>query len=341
MSKNRLFFIQQHLTDTFTHGGVGFKDAERVLVSLNFKPLVFPQPNSYSIYAKLVRFGFLLRWLTTLPTNAVIVFIHPLHSQLSNWLVKCISQYRKSITVACFIGDIEGLRDGDRELLTKEKAFWLHFEKFIVHNTSMKQWLQSELYNKTIVMCEFFDFLAATVQEVRKKKDIVAFAGNFDKAQFIWQLPNVSTNTIFKLYGNSKSNAFVGFRNVLFKGVYQPENLPFVIEGSFGLVWDGMSMDKMYGYHGAYNKYNSPHKLSLYIISSLPIICHHDAAAAELIKKYNIGFTVGALDEISNKIENISEEAYVQMQQNCRALAVKITSGGCLTGALKELGVIK
>lgn len=340
MINERLFFIQQHLTDKFSHGGVGFKDAEKVLISLNFQPLIFPQANSYSLYAKVVRLFYLLKCLISLPRNAVLVFIHPLHAQLSKLLVESISKYRKSVTLLCFIGDIEGFRDGDLNVLNKEKSFWLHCNKFLVHNSSMYRWLYNNNSNSVMVKCEFFDYLAAPFQETREKKSLVTFAGNFDKAQFIWQLPKISGSTIFLLYGNGKFEQFLGQGNVLYKGLYNPEILPALIEGSFGLIWDGTSIENLEGSYGEYNKYNSPHKLSLYILSSLPIICHKESAAAELVIKYNIGFTITSLHEVSDMIEKLTNSEYFQFQANCKKIAGKISSGGCIKKALQDLDIV-
>lgn len=50
------------------------------------------------------------------------------------------------------------------------------------------------------------------------------------------------------------------------------EELPGALVQSFGLVWDGNSMDTCTGNYGSYLRINDPHKVSLYLSSGLPII---------------------------------------------------------------------
>ena len=84
-------------------------------------------------------------------------------------------------------------------------------------------------------------------------------------------------------------------------------------------------------------QYISHHKLSLYILSGLPIIVYEKAGSAELIEKYGIGITISNLGEIKEKIDAISEERYLQMRENLRPLAQKIMSGGCLSEAISTI----
>ena len=84
-------------------------------------------------------------------------------------------------------------------------------------------------------------------------------------------------------------------------------------------------------------QYITHHKLSLYIISKLPIIVPATAASAPLIAKYNIGFAINNLFEIEDKIKRLSVEEYRQMQLNMDPLAEKISKGQCLGNAIDEI----
>ena len=44
--------------------------------------------------------------------------------------------------------------------------------------------------------------------------------------------------------------------NIIHKGVFKPEELPRVLDGSYGLVWDGDSLDECSGNIGEYLKIN-------------------------------------------------------------------------------------
>lgn len=105
----------------------------------------------------------------------------------------------------------------------------------------------------------------------------------------------------------------------------------------FGLIWDGDGLEQPSGSLGNYMQYISHHKLSLYIVCNLPVIVHEKAGSAQLIKKFNIGFTVNNLFEIEEKINRLSEIEYDSMVQNTYDLATQITSGNNLQTALADL----
>lgn len=70
------------------------------------------------------------------------------------------------------------------------------------------------------------------------------------------------------------------------------------------------------GAYGNYLKYNNPHKVSLYIISNLPIIAWSKSAMAEFIQKNNIGILVNDLKEIPEKLKELSNEDYKKILEN-------------------------
>ena len=55
------------------------------------------------------------------------------------------------------------------------------------------------------------------------------------------------------------------------------------MEGSFGLVWDGISVETCAGVYGEYLKVNNPHKTSLYLASGIPVIIWKEAAWLSLL----------------------------------------------------------
>ena len=126
-------------------------------------------------------------------------------------------------------------------------------------------------------------------------------------------------------------------QTIRYKGIVEPALLPCTIDGSFGLVWDGDGSFDLQDSFANYMQYISHHKLSLYILSGLPIIVYAKAGSAELIEKYNIGITINSLGEIKEKLDAVSEKSYLQMQENLRPLAQKIMSGRCLSEAISTI----
>jgi glycosyltransferase involved in cell wall biosynthesis len=102
-------------------------------------------------------------------------------------------------------------------------------------------------------------------------------------------------------------------------------------------VWDGDSADGLEGVLGAYARWISPHKLSLYILAGMPVICHSDSAAAKLVTQYGIGISVDAISEVADAISVLSEKEYQEMRRRMRPLAERISKGLCLVTALEEL----
>ena len=333
MNKRPLYFIREYAEDYFFHGGIGIIDAERILESQGFQPIRLPHHFNFSPWAKLSRFWFCLKLILNLERDTIVVFIHPLHARLNKWLIN--SLHRKKITVICFIGDINGLKDGDPQLLKEEIGQLSKYQFFIVHNQGMLNWLNQVLPGKKAAMIEFFDFLTPPLKKQKKVDKKIVFAGNLDKSKFLADLEKISLQ--FSLYGPGITTAIMDQPNVHYHGVFDPYELPANLEGSFGLVWDGDSIYGMKGSLGDYMQYISHHKLSLYILAGLPIITSCTAGAARLVEKYKIGFCVNGLVEINAMLERISPSKYQEMVNNMLPIANRIANGNCLSTAIKEL----
>jgi hypothetical protein len=190
---------------------------------------------------------------------------------------------------------------------------------------------------------QFFDFPTNYKEYSRTKSTTVVFAGNLAKSLFLekldeWLKANKSIS--LNLYGPFVTTAMLKSTNVKFRGVHQPYSLPDLIEGSFGLIWDGDDVKGPAGSLGSYMHYITHHKFSLYILCNLPVILYEDAGSAEIVKKFKIGFTVKSLLEIEGKIHLLKDTEYNEMVNNTRQLAKQITSGNCLQKALAEILLI-
>ncbi|RYZ62741.1 MAG: hypothetical protein EOO14_01360 [Chitinophagaceae bacterium] len=336
-SDNSKFFIQEHLLrEGLFHGGIGNKQIEEILLRNGYQPISFPFTYDFSWKAKLSRAVFLSKLLFVLPAKASIVFQWPLHARIHVWLVKLLKLLRPSIQLICFLTDINGLKDNDLHTLQNERKLFGQLKWFIVHNNAMETWLLQQQPFAKVALLGFFDYTAAPNSSDRSKSKGVAFAGYLGKSLFIKDLDKLPGIT-FLLYGSTETFLLHRSHNVHYKGVQSPEDLPGVIEGAFGLLWDGDSIDGLEGVFGNYNRFISPHKLSLYILAGLPVIAHSDAGAASLVRNFNIGFTVNALTELEATIEAISDEEYQEMRRNCLQLAAVISKGRCLLNALAKL----
>jgi hypothetical protein len=333
----KIYFIQEHIQAVYYHGGIGNTDIEKVLLQQGATPILFPFHFDFSVKAKCYRLLYLIRTWFALEAGAIVVFQHPMYAGLNKLLIRLL-RFRRKVTVVCITAEINGLKYADNKILEQERHYFNGFRYFIVHNPRMQAWLDKEVPGRFSAILNFFDFLATPATQQRNVAYTVAYAGNLEESGFLRKLPQLTPSSgklVFHLYGKPKPADVAFSDRIVYKGVVEPYQLPGVIEGAFGLVWDGEEVDKVDGHFGHYMEYISHHKVSLYILSGMPLIIYENAGTAALVKEYGIGFTVRNLTEIEEKINTITEADYRRMCDNMRSLAKQISSGACLTNALR------
>ena len=159
-------------------------------------------------------------------------------------------------------------------------------------------------------------------------------AGNFDikKAKYARQLPD---NPEFSIFGINFEEENLP-QNVHYKGAFSPEELPYYLEGGFGLVWDGDSPYTCSGMFGEYLKMNNPHKASLYLASGFPIIVWRQSALSDFVTKNNCGILVDSLFEIAERLDSISNDEYEELIRNSKKIGDNIRNGHYLKVALEK-----
>ena len=321
------------------HGGIGFVDAETILMKEGYQPIEFPCHDRFSVKAKWIRLGYLLKSFFSIRGPAVVVFIFPVYAGMVKLLLKLLSR-RRGVHIICFIGDIDGIKDGNKEGLESDIKQLQGYRNFIVHNTAMQHWVEQQIPRSNSAPINFFDFLAKTYEGNRTLSGDIVFAGNLEKSVFlekIGELASSGPGLHFYLYGPGCTELMRAQKNATWLGIEKPYDLPAKLKGSFGLLWDGDSIDEPGGSLGDYMQYISHHKLSLYILSGLPLIVPAIAGSAMLVEKYKIGITIRSLYELEDKIKNITDGEYQQMKKNMQPLAEKISAGGCIKEALQKL----
>ena len=141
----------------------------------------------------------------------------------------------------------------------------------------------------------------------------------------------------FLIYGPGYPKHLPFPTNAEYKGIFPADELVHQLEGSFGLLWDGGDIQNCTGHYGEYLTYNSPHKLSLYILAGMPLIVPETSASALLVKQYGIGITIKQLSDIEYAINTINDADYKLMVENTRSLAKDISNGNRLAGSLNML----
>ena len=96
-------------------------------------------------------------------------------------------------------------------------------------------------------------------------------------------------------------------------------------------------VDGIEGAYGEYLKINNPHKTSLYIASGLPVVIWSQAALAQFVLKYNCGIVVDSLNDLHDKLSQITEEEYNRILQSTLETSKKLRSGYFTKTVVKKL----
>ncbi|MCP0886869.1 galactofuranosyltransferase [Ligilactobacillus sp. WILCCON 0076] len=270
-----------------------------------------------------------------------LLFIQFPFLQHSIFLEAVLSNLKKrGIRVIVLLNDIESLRvvkrddisdDKKRILMTEENFIYDISNKIVVHNFKMKNFLiNKNIKRDKIIQLEAFDYLIPQYDEDRMKKrsvtptDPIIIAGTLrrHKSQYLNYLP---ADIAFNLYGvgyTEKEQA-----NISYKGAFSPNELPYYLSGSFGLVWDGDSCKTCNGIYGDYLRINTPHKLSLYLAAGIPIIIWKQAAMAKFVLENGCGLVIDSLEDIKEKQVKVSFDEYSHFYYCANQVGKKLREG--------------
>lgn len=309
---------------------------------LLFQP--FPRDAKSEVYMKLwlLTIG-IFPWLQvflSVQKGDVVFFQHPLYgNRFINQLIPFIRK-KKECRFIVIIHDLESLRRRIGSNYTKEKErtdqladnqLLRQFDAVICHNAVMKKYLVSQRFCPDKIIClELFDYLTAVKTKKKKRSDIpsIAIAGNLNpkKSGYIYKLKYPKDTLTVHLYG-IEYDASQAWSGLNYHGSFEPEELPRYLQGDFGLVWDGISVETCSGNTGEYLRYNNPHKISLYLASNMPVIVWKESALADFVITENLGFAVDSLDEIPERIKSLSSSEYQGMCDAVQKEGEKLRNG--------------
>ena len=246
---------------------------------------------------------------------------------------------KRGVKIIGLVHDMEYIRISHRKDVSTQMRFRLKFEektleycdKIIVHNSRMKQYLTKVGFDEDkLIPLEIFDYLIDDFNEMRLQRrknelgDPIIIAGNLmrQKSEYVYKLPD---SVRFNLYGVLYDG--VEKENICYKGAFSPEEIPYIMDGSYGLVWDGDSAYTCSGVYGEYLRINNPHKTSLYLASGIPVIIWENAALASFIKKHKSGIVVDSLYSIPDVLKGISKDEYAEMKKNALGISEKLRQG--------------
>lgn len=353
----KYFILETNSINSKNNKNAGSKarlDANDILQNLGFQPIVLDdvfhsggESLFTSIKEHIYKYFILIKKLSILKDSDELVIQFPMvnHSVLFYFIIRRL--VKRNVLVTLLVHDIELLRMAMLNNIKLRRKLRIYLEelsvikyadRIIVHNSRMREFLfkKYNLSTSKLVELDIFDYLIPEgSKSLNVDKDLpIIIAGNLspDKAGYVQNLPS---NIAFNLYGVGY-NENISRSNIFYKGSFLPDDLIKNLSGSFGLVWDGESIDTCSGVYGNYLRYNNSHKASLYLAAGYPVIVWGQSALSMFVNKYQCGLSVESLNELKNKVNNLSYEEYKALKENAAFLSEKLKSGFFLERALAK-----
>lgn len=340
---NKICYLSENPVRSNDAGNKARKDIDQVLKEMDFMPISHfnLQPNGFKSKFKHMRYilqiSYIIGLLKMLNTRAkTLILQYPFYfERIENNVLNNVIRRNNTILLVHDIDslrfpiNVNGINKINLQRVEKDKAAFDAAKVVIVHNKKMKDVLEKWGIRTPIIELEVFDYLLTKGIILKKRTlgPVIAYAGNLSKSIFFEEKAIQELKVDFNLYGSNYKKDNMPWANVHYKGSFSSEDIPYLLEGNFGLIWDGTSIKECDGWNGKYMRYNNPHKLSLYISAGLPVITWKQAAIADFIKKYNIGFCIDNLEEINEKISCLTEEKYQVYQKNINKLQPLLANG--------------
>lgn len=323
---NKLIQIAED-TGKGNHAGTkATKDISQIAARLGFRPVgIRWASDAETIGGTIVRqLSYLVDWVKayiSTPENAVVLMQHPFHhKQLIRSRILHLMKERKHVRFISLVHDVEelrGYRYSDYYRCEFDDMLDLA-DVLIVHNSKMKQWfIRKGVPEERLISLGVFDyllpFLDLNYPHFSRKVNI---AGNLSlkRSRYLSELAGLEL-VDFILFGPNLDETLSDLPNIQYGGNKSPEEITGCLSEGFGLVWDGESVDSCKGPAGEYLKYNNPHKLSLFIVSGMPLIVWRDSALAEFVEKHHIGIVVDSLENLPDVLSKVDAEKYTMMQK--------------------------
>ena len=256
----------------------------------------------------------------------------------------------KGAYLIAIIHDLDSYRDSEEGKLIKNWHYYedthslSFFNQLIVQNTRMKKLLLASGFDdKKMINIRLFDYLTDGNDKGSsrfKKDDPVVITGNFNhdeekKLSFIYS-DEAKPAAKFRIYGTGVDEDRITCMDAEYMGNFAAEHMPGKIEGSFGLVWDGNSIQSCSGNWGDYLRIDNPVKFSLYLAAGIPVIIWEEAALAGFVKRYNVGITINDLYEIEDKVKALSDKDYEEMKKNIAPFSEAVRNGAFMKKAIER-----
>lgn len=323
-------------------------DVEKIVEKqgYQFVPLYVSKKNRISVGNILQGIWNTMLFCSGLTAGDYVLIQYPINRFLLKQIFRILKRKTQLIHVIILIHDIDYLRDislgnqGVEAMKKTELELLANAEYLICHNTAMIKKLQEEQLNAKFISLEIFDYLyegpSATISQ---DKNEVVVAGNLleAKAGYLYKLENTMYKFKLALYGSNLSGNF-RYENARYYGSFLPDELIENMQGAYGLVWDGTSLETCDGHYGRYLKLNNPHKVSLYLAAGMPVIVWKESALYPFVESNKVGFGIQSINELDIALEK-NAILYDEYIENVKKIQKKIRHGAYLEAALSQIEI--
>lgn len=332
-------YLSRNYKSTISAGGKAKTDIEQIIQKSGYKNVALRQTqHSNKLIDFALNFSGVVKSIFYMPRKSIVFLQYPMKKYYS--FICWIANVKKAkvITVIHDLGTFRRKKlDAHKEIKRLNGSAYI-----IAQNESMKAWLVNNGYQKGLGVLGIFDYCSEEESGSDRKNNsttryIVNYAGGLAKRKnaFLYEIGSYINSFIFHLYGNGFTG-HIDNPNYIYKGFTHSDDFIRNINGDFGLVWDGDSLDTCSGNFGTYLKYNTPHKISFYVRAHLPIIIWKDAAMTPFIEKEDIGFSISSIKELDDILADFPIDRYNEMKRNTIALSKKLKEGYFITKAARE-----
>ena len=347
----KYFLKEEFLKDSGARnaGNKARNDVEEIVKREGYQPLLLTVEDWYqmgTVKAQRHKAKALSKAFAQLKFGDQLLIQFPMlhHSFFTTRLVRKIQ--RRGVQVYFIIHDLEALRYANLDTVPLKHKIRVHLQEssllkvadgVIAHNPIMKSVLVDKgIVADKIVSLSIFDYLIPNFQEkigLSKNQPIIV-AGNLaqEKAGYLYALPEEPAYNLYGV-GFDENRALL---NETYFGSFLPDELPSVLEGGFGLVWDGDSADTCSGVFGEYLRFNNSHKASLYLAAGFPLVVWKQSALSHFVLENGCGIAVESLHDLSQAIEQLDDKDYQDLVEKTKYIGKKIRDGFFLTNALNK-----
>lgn len=264
--------------------------------------------------------------------------------------ILCSLRRLKGYKVTCFINDLNSIRSGNlsdpgvKTEIDEEMSHIKCADIILAPNANTVKFFDLQGVKSRMIPVGAWDYLlsddlCAPYEPHESGPWKLAFAGNLDKAAFLFELGDVADSSVsYELWGKISKDVSALPANANYHGAVTPEELPQKMAGChFGLVWDGISTKTCDGGLGIYLRYNNSHKCGLYLASGMPVFVWKHSGLAHFVRENGCGIAVESLSEIADILQGLTKEEYDRLIENTQKTAGVLRKGGLLRNAYEKM----